>query len=68
MKHVRWNKHGYKEIGKSLLVLANVVAGSLVFGQFITKETFSGFAFIIGIVATIVLYYAAIIMFKQIDV
>lgn len=39
--------------------LANIVAGALVFGQFITEKSFSGALFILGILFTIIFYLGA---------
>ncbi|MCA9732671.1 hypothetical protein KC799_11110 [candidate division KSB1 bacterium] len=54
-----------KEIGKGLVMLANIVAGALVFGKAFDKE-FDFIIFIIGFIFTIVFYTSAGIFFKRI--
>ncbi len=54
----------YRDIARSLLFLANGVALGLVFGQFLGDEI-NWWVFVLGIIGTIGLYYAAIKVFKK---
>ncbi|NIV99871.1 hypothetical protein GWN26_12370 [Candidatus Saccharibacteria bacterium] len=55
---------GKKQFGKSFLLLANIVAGALVFGQLLEPDI-NWPAFIIGAIATIFFYTSAFIIFKK---
>ena len=49
------------EVGKGLILLANLLAGGLVFGQLITEETdINWIIFVIGAFATLGLYTSSV--------
>ncbi|KAA3652971.1 MAG: hypothetical protein DWQ10_18755 [Calditrichaeota bacterium] len=54
-----------KEIGKGLVMLANIVAGGLMFGQ-VFDEHFSVEMFFVGLAFTIILYISTGRFFKRI--
>jgi hypothetical protein len=56
----------YKETAKSLFILANIIAGALVFGQLLNDE-FNRLAFLIGVIGSIILYYSAIKLLQIYD-
>jgi len=54
------------EVGKGLILLANLVAGGLVFGQLITEETdINWIIFVIGAFATLGLYTPSVKLLKD---
>ena len=44
---------------EKLADLANLVAGALVFGQFVSGQAFSPLTFLLGIILAAIFYYAA---------
>jgi hypothetical protein len=48
-----------KMFAEKLLDLANLVAGALVFGQFVAGQTFSILTFLLGIILAAIMYYGA---------
>ncbi len=56
------------EVGKGFILLANLVAGGLVFGQLITEETdINWIIFVIGAFATLGLYTSSVKLLKDYD-
>jgi hypothetical protein len=48
-----------KLFAEKLLDLANLIAGALVFGQFVSGQAFSMFTFLLGIMLAAITYYVA---------
>lgn len=55
---------GKNEVAKGLIVLANIAAGSLVFGQFL-DDKINWLGFTIGFVGALTLYASALILFNK---
>jgi hypothetical protein len=49
-----------KLLAKGLVDLGNIVAGALVFGQFVAQQPFSLIEFIIGVFVTIAFYLGGV--------
>jgi len=55
---------GKTEVAKGLIILANVAAGTLVFGQFLNQQI-NWLAFVIGFLGSLFLYVSALILFNK---
>ena len=55
---------GKTEVGKGLIVLANIAAGSLVFGQLLNRPI-DWPSLIFGALASLAFYLAALILFNK---
>ena len=60
MKSLVLNRKNALFLADKLADLANIIAASLVFGQFLLEEKFSIFIFITGILLTFIFYLIAL--------
>jgi len=55
---------GKRDVAKGLIILANIAAGTLVFGQFLNNQI-NWLAFAIGFLGSLLLYVSALILFNK---
>ena len=62
---MRFNQKQREVLAEKLIDLANIVAGALVVGQFISDHAFNILSFIFGLLTTGVLYFVGLEFSKQ---